>query len=219
MPDSDAPGYSSFVDADAEDYTASIITFEDRAARKQRKRCRRQGMPHISPQAARMLEILVRVLDADRVLEVGTNIGYSGGFLARALSEDGTLVTVEIEEDHADQARDHFADLGVADRVDVVVGDARDELPDLEPPFDLVFIDADKEAYPDYLEQALRLTRVGGVICADNLFWQGNVFKWIGDDATKKIVDFGRSLGADDRLLSTILPLGDGLSVSVVVEA
>lgn len=218
MPDSDAPGYSSFVDADAEDYTASIIPFEDRAARKQRKRCREQGMPHISPQAARMLEILVRILDADRVLEVGTNIGYSGGFLARALSEDGTLVTVEIEEDHAEQARTYFDEIGVGDHVDVVVGDARDELPELDPPFDLVFIDADKEAYPDYLEQALRLTRVGGVVCADNLYWQGQVFRWIGDDATKKIVDFGRSLGADDRLLSTILPLGDGLSVSVVVE-
>lgn len=219
MAASNGPGYSSFVDDDAEEYTASVIDFEDRAAAKQRKACSKRDLPHISPEAARTLAILVHLTDADRVLEIGTCIGYSGGFLAQALDDDGTLVTVEKDEDFAEQARDYFQEIDVADRVDVRVGDAREVLPELDPPFDLAFIDADKASYPDYLDEALRLVPVGGAICADNMYWQGEVFRWIADDATKQIVEYGRRIGADDRLLSTILPLGDGLGVSAVVSS
>lgn len=212
------PGYDSFVDEKAEKYTASVIDFEDRAAKRQRKEARKKNQPHISPQAGRMLAILTRAVGAERALEVGTNIGYSGGFLARALPDDGELVTVEIEADFAEEARGYFDEIGVGDRVTVEVGDAAEVLPDLDGPFQVAFIDADKANYPLYLEQALGLVEPGGVICADNMFWQGQAFRWIGDTDTKKIVDFAGQIGRDDRLLSTILPLGDGLSVSLVIK-
>ena len=139
------------------------------------------GLPAISvaPNQGKMLHLLVRATGARRVLEIGTLGGYSTIWLARGLPADGRLVTLEYEARHAEVARANLARAGLQDRVEVRVGSAHETLPALiaesGPPFDFVFIDADKQSYAEYFDWALQLTRPGGLIVADNVIRQGAV--------------------------------------------
>ena len=139
------------------------------------------GLPAISvaPNQGKMLHLLVRATGARRVLEIGTLGGYSTIWLARGLPAGGRLITLEYEPRHAEVARENIARAKLADRVEVRVGSALDTLPALAgengAPFDLVFIDADKQGYAEYFDWALRLTRPGGLIIADNVIRQGAV--------------------------------------------
>ncbi len=137
------------------------------------------GLPPISVTAAqgKLLELLARSIGARRILEIGTLGGYSAGWMARALPADGKIVTIELEPRHAEVARENLKLAGVGDRVEVIVGAASIVLARLAggPPFDFVFIDADKGCYPDYLKWSLELTRPGGLIVADNVVRDGRV--------------------------------------------
>ncbi|MGH7759582.1 MAG: O-methyltransferase [Candidatus Dormibacteria bacterium] len=139
------------------------------------------GLPQIqvSPTQGRLLQLLVLALGAHRVLELGTLAGYSAIWMASALPPDGKLISLEAEPRHAEVARANVERAGLAERVEVRVGPALEELPRLldegQGPFDLTFIDADKVAYPEYLQWAHRLSRVGSVIIADNVVRQGAV--------------------------------------------
>jgi predicted O-methyltransferase YrrM len=168
------------------------------------------------------LALLVRIAGARRVLEVGTLGGYSTVWMARALPLDGTLVTLERNPDHAAVAARNFAMANVSARVDLRVGDAMDLLPELTPSFDLVFLDADKQNHPTYLDWALRLSRPGTIIVADNVVRGGAVTDASATDPS--VVGtraFLASLAADSRLDSTALQTvgekgWDGFSISVV---
>jgi len=187
------------------------------------------GLPPIdvSRLQGKFLELLVRISGARRILEIGTLGGYSTLWLAQALPEDGRIVTLEFDPHHAEVARGNLLHAGVADRVDVRVGRGIDILPTLEgtpeAPFDLIFIDADKESYPEYLGWSLRLSRVGTVIVADNVVRQGKVIDPDSDDEKVQAVRrFTDLLAAEPRLSSTVLQtVGikgyDGLAVAVVV--
>ncbi len=179
------------------------------------------GMPEIqvSPMYGRTLEILARVVGARRILEIGVLAGYSAIWLARALPDGGSLLGLEASPVHASVARANLARAGLDDRVEVLVGDARETLPTLEGPFDLVFIDADKEGYPAYLEEAIRLTRSGGLIIGDNVVRRGRVVAPERDDDIA-MDRFNRMLASDDRVDATILQTmddkaHDGLAIAV----
>ncbi|MBB4839008.1 putative O-methyltransferase YrrM [Sphingomonas kyeonggiensis] len=150
------------------------------------------GLPPIDVSAAqgRMLELLARMSGARRILEVGTLGGYSTIWLARALPEDGRLLTLELEPHHAEVARTNLARAGFADRCEVRVGPAVDTLAAMvaagEGPFDLVFIDADKPSNVAYLEAALALTRPGSVILVDNVIREGNILD--PDNADPRVI-------------------------------
>ncbi|HEY3501270.1 MAG TPA: O-methyltransferase [Actinocatenispora sp.] len=142
---------------------------------------RAAGLPEIAvaPNQGRMLELLARMSGARRILELGTLGGYSTIWLGRALPADGRLITLEYSPKHAEVARANIARAGLADRVEVRVGAALDTLPELVAdgagPFDLVFIDADKDNYPAYLDWTLKLSRPGTVIVGDNVVRDGAV--------------------------------------------
>jgi predicted O-methyltransferase YrrM len=133
------------------------------------------GLPAIAVSAplGRLLEILARTVGASRVLEIGTLGGYSTIWLARGVPAGGRVVTLEVNPRHAEVARANLERAGVADRVEVLVGPALDTLPGLEGPFDLVFIDADKEAIPAYLDHSVRLARPGTLVVIDNTVRDG----------------------------------------------
>jgi predicted O-methyltransferase YrrM len=134
------------------------------------------GMPahDVAPNQGKLLYLLARLQGARTILELGTLAGYSTIWLARAVPADGgRVVTLEARPEYATVARENLAAAGVADRVEVVVGDALDTLPGLEGPFDVVFLDADKQRNPEYLEHALALTRPGSLIVADNVVRDG----------------------------------------------
>ena len=146
------------------------------------------GLPAISvaPNQGRMLELLARVRGARRILEIGTLGGYSTIWLARALPEGGHLLTMEFEPKHAEVARRNIARAGLADRVQVCVGPAAESLADLvargEEAFDFIFIDADKQSYAEYFMWAVRLSREGTLIVADNVVRKGAVADPASDD-------------------------------------
>ena len=187
------------------------------------------GLPAIdvSRLQGKFLELLVRISGARRILEIGTLGGYSTIWLARGLPEGGRIVTLEFDPHHAEVARANLEHAGVVDRVDLRVGRAIDTLPTLEntadSPFDLIFIDADKESYPEYLDWTLRLSRVGTVIVADNVVREGKVVEADCDDErVQGVRRFTERLAAEPRLSATVLQnVGtkgyDGLALAVVV--
>ncbi|MBM3714345.1 O-methyltransferase [Microbacterium enclense] len=187
------------------------------------------GLPaiEVAPVSGKMLHLLTRISGARRVLEIGTLGGYSTIWLARALPEGGRVVSIEAEPANAEVARRNAENAGVADRVEVRVGRGTDVLPALqdEEPFDLVFIDADKESNTTYLDWAARLGRPGTVVVLDNIGRNGEV---ADPDATDSKVQGTRRglamLGEDPRFDATALQTldrkgWDGIAVAIVVAA
>ena len=180
----------------------------------------------ISPLQGRLLQVLAASCGAKKILEIGALAGYSSIWLARALPPGGKLISLEISEKHAEVARASLARAGVGDRAEVRVGPGAELLPALEAeaPFDLVFIDADKPGYPTYLDWALKLTRPGSVIVADNCIRGGAPLRpdaaASDDAATAALAGYDRRVASDPRLLSIALPLDedgmDGFAISVV---
>jgi predicted O-methyltransferase YrrM len=178
------------------------------------RRAREAGLRSIQVPAelGRLLGILARAVGARRILEIGTLGGYSAIHLARALPEDGRLITLELDPRHAEVARENLEAAGLSTRAEVRLGRALDVLPSLaaETPFDLAFIDADKETYPAYLDWCLRLVRPGGLIVADNVLRTGGA-----------VDTMNRAAASDPRLEALILPMrdgADGILVGVVRE-
>jgi len=187
---------------------------------------RRAGLPNInvSPNQGRLLQLLVAMSGARRVLEIGTLGGYSAIHLARALPEDGTMISLEIDEHHAEVARNNIARSGLSDRVEIRVGDAHELLGSLtedhEGPFDVIFIDADKEGYPAYLDASLRLVREGSLILGDNTIRGGTVLD-PQDPTARAAREFNARIATDPNLLGIVLPLIreriDGLTIARVM--
>jgi caffeoyl-CoA O-methyltransferase len=178
----------------------------------------------ISPMQGRLLQVLAAACGARNILEIGALSGYSGIWLARSLPADGRLISLEISEKHAAVARASVARAGLADRAEVRVGPGETLLPALvaEAPFDLVFIDADKPGYPTYLDWALRLTRPGSIIVADNCIRSGAPFReGESDPGHVAVRAYDERIASDPRLLSVAFPMDDdgmdGFAVSVVL--
>jgi predicted O-methyltransferase YrrM len=207
-------------------YVEGLFAPPDPALEDALRRSRETGLPEInvSPNGGKLLQLLAEISGARRVLEIGTLGGYSTIHLARALPEDGSLVSLEVDEHHAEVARENIAGAGLGDRVEVRVGDARVLLArmveDEEGPFDLTFIDADKASYPEYLEWSLRLSRPGSLILADNVIRGGSVLN-PKDESARATREFNEALANDPRLSSLVLPLirerVDGLAIARVL--
>ncbi|MFN8475249.1 MAG: O-methyltransferase [Anaerolineae bacterium] len=207
-------------------YITELFAAEDDALDRILTTASERGLPDIGiqPQEGQFLQLLVRACGATKALEFGTLGGYSGTWIARGLAPGGRLITVEKEPKHADVARQNFATTGVADRVEVRVGDAQHMLPALEAdaPFDFVFIDAEKEGYPRYYEWAVQHVRLNGVIAAHNAFGGGAVFN-PHDEGYRRgsattIRELTRRVAEDERVIATIYPAGDGTLVAVRVK-
>jgi predicted O-methyltransferase YrrM len=170
------------------------------------------GLPAISVSApqGKFLMLLAQSVGARRILEIGTLAGYSAIWLARALPPGGSLVTLEVEPRHASVARENIARAGFSDVVDLRLGPAIDTLTSMVaggmPPFDVIFIDADKPSYPEYLPLALALSRVGTVIIADNVVRKGAVLDAdSGDERVQGVRQFNELVARHPRLDATLL--------------
>jgi len=170
---------------DVEAFLDSAVLNDDPALTAALEDSKAAGLPSIavSAQQGKFLSLLAGVIRANRILEIGTLGGFSTIWLARGAGRKGRVVTLEYEPRHAEVARANLQRAGVADRVQVIVGAALDTLPTLTgDPFDLVFIDADKENYPAYLEWAIKLARPGSVIVLDNVIREGQVLAPASDN-------------------------------------
>jgi predicted O-methyltransferase YrrM len=180
------------------------------------------GAQPIHPGGGAMLRFLAAMLDARAVVEIGTGCGVSGVWLLRGMNPEGVLTSIDVEGEHQRLAKEAYADAGFAtSRTRLISGSALDVLPRLtDAAYDLVFCDGDKTEYGDYLREALRLLRVGGVVAFDNATWHHKVADPSQrDPATITVRDLGRHVREDGRLVPTLLPVGDGLLVAVKREA
>ncbi|WP_205323770.1 O-methyltransferase [Glycomyces sp. YM15] len=210
-------------------FLTSLIVGEDEALTEATAAAQRAGLPPISVSAAqgKLLYLLAKTLGAKRVLEIGTLGGYSAIWMARALPKDGHLVSLEYSPRHAEVASGNIARAGLVGIVEIRVGAAAESLPKLAAeggePFDMVFIDADKGGYPDYLDWSLQLTRPGGLIVADNVVRGGAVADGLSRDPNVQGVrSYLEKVAADPRLEGTVMQtVGvkgyDGLSIARVV--
>ena len=206
-------------------YIEDLFTPQDDALESADAEAQRAGLPeiHVSPNEGKLLQLLAQLTAAGRILEIGTLGGYSTIFLARGMPVDGRLISLEIDERHAAIARKNIERAGLGERVEIRVGDARELLAELaerdEGPFDLIFIDADKESYPEYLDWSLRLSREGSLILGDNAIRGGSVLD-PGDATARATREFNERIARDPRLSGIVLPLIreriDGIAIARV---
>ena len=173
----------------------------------------------VAPEQGQFLALLVKLIGATRLLEIGTFTGYSALSMASALPADGHLLCCDLPGDYNDIARRYWHEAQLQDRIELRLAPALETLGQLEregrgESFDLIFIDADKANYPVYLEHALALVRTGGVILFDNTLWSGRVLEQSPDSPdTRAIQALNRQLKTDQRVDLTLLPIGDGLTL------
>ncbi len=179
-------------------------------------------IPSSDPEVAIFLSICARAMGAQRILEIGTAIGYGAIAMARAISPAGKVTTIDVSPERARIARDFIDRAGLTAQIEIVLAKALDALPALSGPFDLAYIDAVKEEYPAYLELIVPLLRRGGVIIADNVLWKGQVAtgRLLSPDqseSTSALQEFNRRIMSHPELHSVVVPLGDGLAYGVKI--
>ena len=202
-------------------YLNRVFRPEDAVLKEIRERSLKEGLPEIQVGSmdALHLEVLTRAFGAKSAVEIGALGGYSATAIARGLGTEGRLHTFELERKHAEVVLESLRKAGLQDRVLVHVGPALERLPEVEheAPFDLVFIDADKEGYPAYLAWAAHHLKVGGVVLADNTFAFGEIVDGRNAGA-EALREFNKELAQGGRFRATLLPTGEGLSLGVKVR-
>ena len=161
----------------------------------------------------RFLATLVALSGARRILEFGTFTGYSSISMASALPTDGKVITLDVDPEATAIARRYMDESGHGDKIEIRLGPALETLQDVEGPFDLIFIDADKPNYVNYYESALPLLADDGLVIADNVLWSGRVVEDDGDESTRAIKEFNEHVRADDRVVSVMLTVRDGMTL------
>lgn len=223
------PSTETIQPLDIDRYLAGLLATHDAALDNTLATSAEAGLPEIqvSPTHGKLLHVLAKLQGARAILEIGTLGGYSAIWLARALPPEGRLISLEYDPKHADVARANLANAGVADRVDIRVGKALDTLPKLEAekagPFDLVFIDADKENNPNYFAWAMKLTKKGSLIIVDNVVRSGSVLDAESEDpsvqGTRRVL---AAMAAEPRVTATAIQTTgikghDGFAIALVI--
>ena len=203
------------VDA-VEDYLYSMLPPRDEVLAEMEAEAARRKVPIVGPAVGRILHQLAMIMRAKNVFEMGSAIGYSTIWWARAVGENGRVIYTDGDSKNAEQARKYFERAGVANRITVRVGDALELLSEQKQEFDIIFNDVDKEDYPRVFRIAVAKLRKGGLLVADNVLWSGRVAQKNPPEAsTKAILEFNRLLYNANDLFTTILPIRDGLAVAL----
>jgi predicted O-methyltransferase YrrM len=171
----------------------------------------------ISPDSGKLLYMLIKMLKAKRVLEIGALAGYSTIWMARALPEDGKVITLEISEKHAEEAKANYKKAGLENKINLLFGSALDSLDKLQKEkFDFVFIDADKENSSNYFDKVIGCMNKGGIIACDNTLKHGRVVEPEPDAGTLGILNYNKKVAGDPRVISLLVSISDGVTLSLV---
>jgi predicted O-methyltransferase YrrM len=201
---------------EVEDYLYAILPPRDEVLAEMEALAAEKDVPIVGPAVARVLAQLATISGAKTVFEMGSAIGYSTIWWARAVGAGGRVTYTDGDRRNAEQARRYFERAGVADRITIHTGDALELLAEQKGEFDIIFIDLDKDDYPRALRLALPRVRKGGLIVADNVLWSGKVATQNPpDEKTKGILEFNRLLYESAELFSSILPIRDGIAVGI----
>ena len=199
------------------EYLDSLLPPRDALLEQMEKFAEENAHPIADPEVAQLLRGLVRIKRPRRALEVGTNIGYSVIVIGRECGPESVVETIEIDHNTLTTARRFVAEAALPCRVVFHEGAALDVLPRLTGPFDFVFIDCVKTEYEDYLDALLPKLEAGAVIVCDNLLWKGRVAAGDHDASTDALRAFNKRISTDERLVTSVLPVGDGTGISVVL--
>lgn len=198
-----------------EAYLRSLIPDRDPVLSEMEEIAERDEIPIVGPLVGRLLYLIVTLTGARRVLELGSAIGYSTLWLAKGVGEGGEVIFTDWGEENAARAKKFFRRAGVDRRIEIHTGEALEIVDRLEGEFDLIFNDVDKHFYPKVFEKAIPRLRTGGVLVSDNALWSGRVAEPGGDEWTRGVREYNRLIHETPGLLSTILPIRDGVSVTV----
>jgi caffeoyl-CoA O-methyltransferase len=196
-----------------EKYMNKLLPKRDAVLTEMEQYAKRQGIPIIGPACGRLLSLLAQISGAKRMFEMGSAIGYSTLWLARAAGPDAQIYYTDGESANAARARENFRRGGVEERIQLLVGDAVDLIDTVPGDFDLIFIDVEKPQYPTALRKAVPRLRRGGLLLVDNVLWSGRTARPAKDARTRSIQQLNRMLYASKELFPVIVPLRDGVAV------
>ena len=214
-----------------DNYISNLLAPEDKALTDTIKSLGNEGLPQhsISSTQGKFLQVMMIVCNAKKVLELGTLGGYSTIWLARALPNNGKVITIEVDKHHGDVAQKNINNAGLSQKVDLRIGKALDILPQIiaenDGPFDMIFIDADKPPYTEYFDYALQLSRPGTLIICDNVIREGKVLdNNTADEKVKGVQRLNKMLSQNAKVTATILQTvgvkeHDGMAIAVVNRA
>ncbi len=202
-----------FVDDDVEAYTYELLPPRDDVVSEMEQQAIERSIPIIGPAVARVLQQYALAINARRVFEMGSAIGYSTIWLARAVGPVGRVYYTDGGEKNAAEARGYFERAGILDRIEILVGDSIDLIDSVEGEFDLIFNDVDKHQYPAAFRKAAPRIRKGGLFITDNVLWGGRVARGDSDADTEGVREFNRLIYSSREMYSSILPIRDGLAV------
>ena len=163
----------------------------------------------------RILSLISKIISPKKILEIGTYTGYSAICLCEGLDNDGVLHTIDHNKELVEIQNKYFKKANLTNKIVQHSGNAKNIIPSIDEEFDIVFIDADKESYPEYYDLIINKVRSGGIIIADNILWSGKILEKVekDDQATKSIIEFNNKIIEDDRVKNIILPIRDGLNI------
>ncbi len=194
-------------------YLQELLPARDPVLQEMEALAQERRIPIIGPVVGRILHQLVRLTDAKEVFEMGSAIGYSTIWIARAVRSGSVIYYTDSDPSNARQAEQFFRRAGVLDRIRILQGNALELLDQTPGIFDIIFNDVDKEEYPQVFHKAVPRIRSGGLFLADNVLWSGRVTEPPADDATRGIAEFNRLIYSSPDLFATILPVRDGFAV------
>ena len=201
-------------------YILDLLPARHAVIAEMEREAEKRDVPIVGPAVATLLATLARSIGARRVFEMGSAIGYSTAFFAEAVGPQGKVFYTDGSPKNAAEAKGYLSRLNLLDRVEILTGDAATHLRATPGQFDVIFIDIDKDGYPEALETAAPRVRPGGFLLADNVLWSGKVVdRNVDDPATRGIRDFNRALFAKKDFTSVIVPLRDGVAIARKAEA
>ena len=194
--------------------------FNEEELKKVKEKALENHIPILMDDTLEKIEEILQEEKPKRILEIGTAVGYSASMFAKSTDEDCIIDTIEIDEERAKEAEENIKKIGVAERINIMVGNAVDILPTLTSTYDIVFIDAAKGKYPIFLENAIRLIKDGGIILADNILYKGYVMSDYNAHkqrtAVRNLREYIKEITENDKCESEILEIGDGLAITKV---
>jgi len=201
------------------DYILNTFVEEDEILKSVVRKTAEKDFPliQISPELGKFLQMLIIMIRAKTVLEIGTLAGYSAIWMARGLPENGKLITLEADKEHARISREHFKKAGLDNKVQLIEGDAVVSLDTLSNvKFDFAFIDADKVNYPVYFDKVIKIMNHGGIMTVDNALRKGDIISKTPDAEVRATRLLNEKMAKDVRLVSLLIPISDGLALGVV---
>jgi caffeoyl-CoA O-methyltransferase len=196
-----------------EKYLAEIVPARDPVLGGMEEYARKHDVPIIGPECGRLLYLLTQISGAKRIFEMGSAIGYSAIWFARAAGPQAEIYFTDSDPKNAEMARENFKKAGILDRIHILLGDAVDLIDSISGEFDVILIDVFKHQYPNALKKSVPRLKHGGLLITDNVLWSGRVTEAPQDDATRGIVEFNKMIYTSKELFPVIVPLRDGVAV------